>query len=170
MKITFTALAESHFSLLLKWLEAPHVKAWWDQDVYWTRELIQQKYSNYVKGYKLSNGITKPINAYIIYSDEKAIGYIQIYNAHDFPRTKPLIGLPKNLAAFDLLIGEVAYLKLGIGSKAITEFLNQHATLYTNVFVDPDSTNITAIRAYEKAGFKENKHQPNTNETWMIRK
>ncbi|NBO24779.1 MAG: aminoglycoside adenylyltransferase, partial [Chlamydiae bacterium] len=30
MKITFAPLAESHFSLLLKWLESPHVKKWWD--------------------------------------------------------------------------------------------------------------------------------------------
>lgn len=53
MKITFIPLAKSHFSLLLEWLETPHVKTWWDQDLSWTYELIQKKYTDYVKGYKL---------------------------------------------------------------------------------------------------------------------
>lgn len=33
MAITFETLHESHFTLLLKWLETPHVKKWWDEDV-----------------------------------------------------------------------------------------------------------------------------------------
>jgi RimJ/RimL family protein N-acetyltransferase len=169
MNINFIPLSESHFPLLLKWLEAPHVKAWWDQDVYWTLELIQRKYSDYVKGYRLNNGTAKPINAYIICVNEKPVGYFQIYNAYDFPRTKPLIDLPENLAAFDVLIGETDYLKHGVGSKAIIEFLNQYAHFYTHVFVDPDSANIAAIRFYEKAGFKKTQQQPSTDEIWMIR-
>ncbi len=84
MKITFTPLAESHFPLLLKWLEKPHVKKWWDQDVKWTSALIQGKYTDYVKGYKLDNGVPKAISAHIIYADNTPIGYIQIYNAYDF--------------------------------------------------------------------------------------
>lgn len=63
MKITFTPLAESNFPLLQKWLETPHVKAWWDQDVKWTPELIQEKYRDYVEGYKIENGIAKTIKA-----------------------------------------------------------------------------------------------------------
>ena len=53
MAITFKPLNESHFPLLLKWLESPHVKKSWDQDVTYTIELVKEKYSSYVKGYKL---------------------------------------------------------------------------------------------------------------------
>ncbi len=60
MKITFIPLAKSHFSLLLKWLEASHVKAWWGQDVTYSMELVHEKYSSYVKGYKLVDGQQKP--------------------------------------------------------------------------------------------------------------
>lgn len=169
MNITFERLNRKHFCLLLKWLETPHVKAWWDQDAHWTLELIQEKYSSYVRGYKVEKNISKPINAYIIYVDEKEVGYIQVYNAYDFPRTSPLIGLPASLAAFDVLIGEVNYLKRGIGSEAIALFLNQYARTFTHVFVDPDSSNIAAIRAYEKVGFKKIEYQPIINEIWMIR-
>lgn len=169
MSITFIPLAESHFPLLLKWLEAPHVKAWWDQDVKWTPELIRAKYADYVKGYKLESGTTKTIKAYIIYIDNIPIGYIQIYNAYDFPREEPLTELPHSLAAFDIFIGEQDYLKQGIGSKAIVQFLQEHGKLYTHVFVDPESTNIAAIRAYEKAGFKKSIKQPGKAQIWMIR-
>jgi RimJ/RimL family protein N-acetyltransferase len=168
MKITFTQLTESHFSLLLKWLEAPHVKAWWAQDIQWTPDLIQEKYTDYVKGSKLENGVAKAISAHIIYVDNTPIGYIQIYNAYDFARTKPLTELPSSLAAFDIFIGEKNYLKHGIGSKAIVQFLTEHCDSYTHIFVDPESTNLAAIRAYEKAGFKKIKEQPDTGEIWMI--
>jgi RimJ/RimL family protein N-acetyltransferase len=169
MKITFKPLRETDFSLLLKWLEAPHVKSWWDQCIQWTPDLIQQKYGDYVKGYKLENGVAKPINAYIICLDEAPIGYIQSYNAYDFARSKPLNGLPSSLAAFDMFIGEENYLKRGIGSKALVLFLKKHCDSYTHIFADPESVNLAAIRAYEKAGFKKTKEQPDTGEVWMIR-
>lgn len=170
MKITFKPLSESDFTLLLKWLEEPHVKSWWDQDVTWTSELIQKKYDSYVKGYKIENNEAKLISAYIIYVDEIPIGYIQIYNAYDFARSIPLTGLPSSLAAFDVLIGEKSFLNKGIGSKAIDQFLKEYAHSYTHVFADPDNTNIAAIRAYEKAGFKKINNQPNnTGELWLIR-
>lgn len=169
VNIIFKPLSESYFPLLLKWLEMPHVKAWWDQDIKWTLNLIQEKYTSYVKGYKLENGIAKSISAYIIYVDETPIGYIQIYSAYDFLRSKPLEGLPKKLAAFDVFIGEKDYLKRGIGSKAIKEFLDQYSQTYTHFFADPEATNIAAIRAYKKAGFKIIEAQSDTNEIWMLR-
>nr|WP_250296957.1 hypothetical protein [Wolbachia endosymbiont of Oedothorax gibbosus] len=67
--ITFKALKEEHFLLLLKWLETPHVKLWWDADINWTPELIEKKYSNYVKGFKRlklkTQIIEKPMHAFI---------------------------------------------------------------------------------------------------------
>jgi RimJ/RimL family protein N-acetyltransferase len=182
MNITFSHLAESHFPLLLKWLETPHVKTWWsiDQSLQrvgkekeegekWTSSSIQEKYANYVKGYKLENGVNKPIQAYIIFVDTIPIGYIQIYNAYAFPRSKPLIGLPLDLAAFDVLIGEESYLKRGIGTMVIMQFLKEYGAPYAYIFVDPECTNFAAIRAYEKAGFKKIKDQPDSDEVWMLR-
>jgi RimJ/RimL family protein N-acetyltransferase len=184
MNITFSPLAESHFPLLLKWLETPHVKAWWsvdqnsqrvgevkqkEEEAKWTSSLIQEKYINYVKGFKLENGVNKPIQAYIIFVDTIPIGYIQIYNAYAFPRSKPLIGLPLDLAAFDVLIGEEGYLKRGIGSMAIMQFLKEYGGKYTHIFVDPETTNLAAIHAYEKAGFKKINQQPESDEVWMLR-
>ncbi len=155
MQITFIPLAESHFPLLLQWLETAHVKAWWDPDIQWRLGSIQEKYSSYVKGHKLDNGVSKPIKACIICDAGKPIGYIQIYNAYDFPAlVRGLSGLPKKLGAFDILIGDKEYLGQNIGSKTITKFFNQYAHQYSHMFVDPDPRNTAAIKCYEKAGFK----------------
>lgn len=76
MKITFAPLAESHFPLLLKWLQAPHIKKWWDQDVTYTLELVREKYSSYIEGYKFMDGQQKPIQGFIIHNNQNPVGYI----------------------------------------------------------------------------------------------
>lgn len=154
MKITFEPLNESHFPLMLKWLESKHVKKWWDKDIKYTIDSIGTKYESYVKGYKEEDGINKEISSYIIKLDKEAIGYIQLYNAYDFARSRSLIGLPENLGAFDIFIGEKEYLGKNIASHAIEQFLENYAKKYSYIFVDPDCYNIAAIKCYERAGFK----------------
>ena len=48
MTITFEPLNESHFPLLLKWLETPQVKKWWDQDVTYTMGLVKEKFGKLI--------------------------------------------------------------------------------------------------------------------------
>lgn len=149
MTITFEPLTENHFSLLLKWLETPHVKAWWDQDVHWTPELIEQKYRDYV-----NRG--NSIKSYIICIEYKPIGYIQYYNVHDFPRgyNFETMKLPESCAAIDWYIGEIEFVGCN-GQEVLKSFLDCYVFInFGNVFVDPDTANTRAIRVYEKVGFK----------------
>ena len=166
MNINFTALSNSDFSLLLKWLRTPHVKAWWDSDINYTEDLLKEKYFSYVDGYKLENGEKKTISAFIIYVDNDPIGYIQIYNAYDFTRRVPLIDLPKSLAAIDFFIGNANYIGKGLGVKILKAFDYRG---YKNLLVDPDMYNISAIKTYEKAGFKKIKTHRDSNEIWMLK-
>ena len=107
MIITFVPLVKSHFLLLIKWLQTAHVRLWWDQDIKWTPELIEEKYGEYVNGSKSVNKshgeFKKPIYAYIICIDNVPIGYIQYYNLHDSPRDSclDLPKLPKWCASLD---------------------------------------------------------------------
>jgi aminoglycoside 6'-N-acetyltransferase len=175
MTITFQPLNETHFDLLLKWLQTPHVKAWWDKDVKWTKELIYKKYSCYVKGYKrlvLANKvIKKPMHAFIICADNQAIGYVQAYNVHDFPREDDYaINLPQGCAAIDWYLGEPSSLGKGIGTQALKLFLNtQVPQNFTHVFVDPETANKAAIKVYEKVGFRVVKMENNGELTLMLR-
>lgn len=173
MKLTFIPLQESHFPLLLKWLETPHVKTWWDQDVQWTSKLIKKKFETYVQGYKILKNIKKPIHSFIICKEGKEIGYIQFYNAYDFPQEQDYMieRLPKNMASLDVFIGEKDEVGKGLGPLLLTQFLKEHIDpLYEACFADPDTTNVQAIRTYEKAGFKAIKTVNKGAITWMIRK
>lgn len=168
MIISFQSLNETHFSLLLKWLESFHIKKWWNQEIRYTIDLVYEKYATYVKGYKLIDGVQKPIQSFIIFVDQKPVGYIQIYSAYDFPRSKSLLGLPKKLGAFDIFIGETKALQQGVGSKAILEFLSLYANHYSHIFADTDANNIAAIKCYQKAGFKRMAKHKDTKEIWML--
>jgi aminoglycoside 6'-N-acetyltransferase len=157
--IIFSPLREDHFPLLLKWLENPHVKSWWDQDIIWTSDLIQEKYGSYPKGYKavsFPQNTKKPIAAFIIRCNKANIGYIQFYNFHDFPRDFPCtdLVLPEKCAAIDWYIGDQAFVGKGIASQILAAFLEKIVSRkFDYCFVDPDTSNNRAIRVYEKAGF-----------------
>jgi len=172
MIITFEPLREKHFPLLLKWLETPHVKEWWDNtDIVWTIGLVEEKYGTYTQGYKLENGVRKSINGFIIVLNDREVGYIQLYNVYDFFREDDLKldKLPKSLAAIDIFIGDESYLGKGLSFPIMNEFLKTHVDPYYEAcFVDPDSANTAAIGAYKKVGFeylKTTKH-----DQWLVRK
>jgi aminoglycoside 6'-N-acetyltransferase len=171
--LSFMPLAYKHFPLLLTWLQTPHVKEWYDTDMNWTSVTIAEKYESYVHGYKIHEGIKKPIHAYIIYLDDHPIGYIQYYNAYDFPRDGNMMletsELPPQLAAIDLYIGEKDYIGKGLGSRIINSFLQEYVWPHFDAcFVDPATANRAAIHVYEKAGFRIVKTVAHGT-TWMLK-
>lgn len=160
-RITFQALESSHFDLLLLWLNQAHVKRRWDQDISWTPELIKEKYTDYVAGYKqeVVNGVLtkKPIFAFIMVYDGLAIGYIQMYALADFSLEAVLDknDVPKNGGSFDWYIGNTEYLQKGIGSKLLESFLKKKIfKKFDSCLVESESDNIPALRVYEKVGFR----------------
>lgn len=154
----FKLLKREHFPLLLKWLETSHVKKWWDPDINWTLELITKKYNSYTKGFKHlvleTQIIKKTMHAFIINFNNVDIGYIQYYDRYDFP-PDDISNLPESCAAIDWYIGELNYIGKGIGTQALSIFLNEFVLKdFKNASVDPDTANIGAIRIYKKVGFK----------------
>lgn len=152
--IDFEPLKAEHFSYLLKWLQNPVVKKWYDSEIEYTSLLIEQKYLSYTKGYKVDEqGDHKKIAAFIILHGNNPIGYIQLYNAYDFGHEPPLTGLPKSLGAIDLFIGEDAFLGRGLGSEILQQFISLHGAHYDYLFVAPSSENLRAIKCYRNASF-----------------
>ena len=98
--------------------------------------------------------------------------YIQYYDAYDFPREQgyEIEDLPQNMASLDVFIGEEDYFGKGLGPRIMEQFLREIVDpFYDACFVDPDTTNLQAIRAYEKAGFKTVKTVKEGTITWMVR-
>ncbi len=170
--ISFRNLSEQDFPLLLKWLETPHVKTWWDNEVVWTLDKITQKYSSYVNQYKIENGKKKSIFAFIIVLDEQSIGYIQYYDAYDFlcvPANKAFDF--QRSAAIDFYLGEESILGQGLGSVALKQFVqNIVFQQFDTALVTPDIKNVSAIACYQKAGFMTFLTKEEAHELWLIAK
>lgn len=159
-KIDFHPLRPLHFPLLTKWLMEPHVKPFYDPGIIWTEDLVYQKFTPYAEGFKTADGIRKPIHAFIFHLEDLPIGYIQYYNAYDFPRHGYQLQEKLShsqvedgsLASMDLFIGDKEWIGKGIGPMVIQKFLQEkiHQDFGTCV-VDPNHEQ--AIRCFTKAGF-----------------
>ncbi len=172
MKITFVPLAESHFPLLLKWLETPHVKKWWDQDVTYTMELVKEKFGKHIHGLALSKNSNHKTYAYIICANKEMIGYIQAYNAHDFSHENSLdlSAISGSVCGIDLFIGEQLFLHKGWGAVILNAFESQVLTThFDRCLLDPAKDNLTAIKAFTKAGFKIFEQFQTESYIWMIK-
>lgn len=169
MNISFRPLLEKDFPVLLKWLETPHVKAWWDSEVSWSLEKVTAKYESYVSQYKLEKGHRRPIFSYIIVVDGCDAGYIQYYRARDFLTVPDSLCLPLDLAALDMYVAEVGLLGKGVGSSALSQFIKEVVcNTFTATLVTPDKHNVGAIACYKKAGFQLVSAQVIPNEAWLL--
>ena len=184
MNIIFAQLNRSHFPKLLEWLNKSHVNLWWDRDITWTIEKVKAKYgprinSKDIRCYvitishfshpELVSGSKNEMSKQVRHDEHnKEIGYIQIYDAYKFPRSKSLTGLPKNLGSIDIFIGDDKYMGRNIGAEALKLFIENYCE-FEYIFVDPDMNNIAAISCYKKAGFKEVAKHDDTGEIWMIK-
>ncbi len=148
------------------------VAKWWGENLTWSLEDITQKYESYCKGYKRIGGVTKPIYAFMVEVDSQPIGFVQYYNAYDFPREDG-VTLPKlsdKLAAIDFYIGEPDFIGKGLGPIILNAFLKEHVKpMFNACFVDPDYANKQAIRAYEKAGFQRIDSSLQGYAVWMVK-
>ena len=172
MTIIFQPLHESHFPLLLKWLETPHVKKWWDQDVAYTMKLVKEKFGKHIHGIPLSKNSNHKTYAYVICLDEEMIGYIQAYNAHDFAQENhlDLSAISGSVCGVDLFIGESSFLNKGLGTRILNEFEKQIlAPHFDCCLIDPAKDNLTAVKAYTKAGFKIFAQFQTESTAWMIK-
>jgi aminoglycoside 6'-N-acetyltransferase len=157
--LSFVTLACDHFPLLHKWMQEPHVSQWWGEGKTWSFNDIQEKYHSYTLGYKVDHGVKKSISPFIIYFQGHPIGFIQIYNAFDFPREGYKVedvgvDLSKPLAAIDFYIGDPEHIGRGIGAEVLIAFLTKYVFPHFEAcLVDPEKSNKVAIKTYAKAGF-----------------
>lgn len=169
--ISFAPLQLTDMPLLQQWLNAPHLAQEWGQERHWTLKAVTEKYQSYVAGFKWVNEQKKPIHAFIISCAKVPIGLIQCCQANDFPRDGSIIAdLSDDTAALDIMLGVAAYLNKGIGTFVISTFIEHYIwPHFSACVVDPNSTNLAAIRVYQKAGFKIIEQFKEPSVTWMVK-
>ncbi len=140
LKYDFRPFTKKDLPLMAKWLAEPHVAKWWgDKD----EELADLA--------KHIDSIS--VEPFIAEMNGKPIGYIQSYDPH-MEDDHPYQDQPFGTLGIDLSIGDPLLIGKGHGPQLIKAFV---AMLFEEgcrrVIIDPDPSNIAAIRAYEKAGF-----------------
>ena len=94
----------------------------------------------------------------IIHYDDKAIGFIQFYQAEpDEYSVSDIIDMTKYNRPFgiDIVIGEPIFWNKGIGTDVVRltiQYLFQHRNADI-IFIDPQTWNTRAVKCYEKSGF-----------------
>jgi RimJ/RimL family protein N-acetyltransferase len=98
-----------------------------------------------------------PTDLYIASLDDRPIGVIQSYRIDDHPGYAAQVALGRAAIGIDLFIGEPDQIGRGHGPALIRAFLRDVAFPRYGVdlcVIGPTRSNVAAIRAYEKAGFR----------------
>lgn len=98
-----------------------------------------------------------PTDLYIIDLDGRPIGAIQSYRIDDHPDYAAMVALGRPALGIDLFIGEPDLIGRGHGPALIRAFLRDVAFPRYGVdlcVIGPTHSNVAAIRAYQKAGFR----------------
>lgn len=148
-KIAFRPMQETDLPLMAKWLQTNFVVEW-----YGGKSLTKQEVSEKYLPRILGESYVKP---FAILYDDKSIGYIQTYLIEDTPdEYRNAIDLTDS-AGIDLFIGDADYIHKRLGQHILRQFMKTVVFPQMGVkwcVIAPEPANQSAIRAYEKAGFR----------------
>jgi aminoglycoside 6'-N-acetyltransferase len=147
--VTVRPLTYDDLPFMVRWLNTPHVREWWQHD---PRTLVEavEKYGPRIEG-------REPTAAFLILLGGRPIGYIQTYQIADYPEYAEALDVEEGAAGVDLFIGEEECVHRGLGAPILRAFLR--AVVFqppgvTCCVIGPSASNTIAIRAYVKAGFQ----------------
>jgi aminoglycoside 6'-N-acetyltransferase len=98
-----------------------------------------------------------PTDMYVTGLEGRPIGVLQSYRIDDHPEYAAQLALGRPAVGIDLFIGEPDLIGRGHGPALIRAFLRDVAFPRYGVdlcVIGPTASNVAAIRAYEKAGFR----------------
>jgi aminoglycoside 6'-N-acetyltransferase len=138
----FRPMTEADLPLLHRWLNEPHVTRWWGEPA---------------AQFDLVSGDldVEAVDQFIVATGARPFGYIQCYDPHAWPDNGFGPQLP-GTRGIDQFIGEPEMVGCGHGSAFVRQFIEARlAAGVPRVITDPVPDNARAIRAYEKAGFRQ---------------
>jgi len=150
--IDFRHLERGDLALLTRWLNAPHVAAWWGTPPA-DEAATADKYGPLIDG-------DDPTEMFVFGVDGRPAGIVQRYRIDDEPQWHAALAVAVDasaMAGIDYLIGEPDLVGHGIGPAMIATFLVSTFERYPDcraVVVDVDPENRASWRALEKSGFR----------------
>jgi len=163
-KLAFRALTRADLPLLHGWFQQPHARRW-----YGTRKgtegEVEAEYVPIIAG-------QTPMAAYIVLYDQRPIGLMEWTRFGDHPDLMPFYGVTDpDIVNCDVIIGEPDMAHRGLAAPMIRRFLREivfRDPRFTTCIIDPEVPNRSAIRAYEKAGFRHVRTMPDDGEGMPI--
>lgn len=148
-RISFRPVTTDDYLLLESWLNSPHWREWWGEPA---TEL------GYIRDMVEGRDTTRP---FVFLLDDVPAGYIQVWIIADHLK-EPWLSeapwmarVPADSVGVDIAIGAATQLSQGLGSTVVRLFAERLRTEgHATILIDPSLTNLRAIRAYEKAGFR----------------
>lgn len=144
--------------LVAIWMRAPHVSRWWGEPEQALTEVMERP-----------NGGGDAL----ILADDVPVGYIrwQIPTRTELDAAG-LQEIPDETMDIDIAIGEIDYIGLGVGSRAIGQLVDKLLgdTRIRMIILATSVENTIAVRAYEKAGFDRRRKfdDPECGECWLL--
>jgi len=151
VRYAFTLLREDDLDLVRGWLLEAHVRRWWEDGVktpYPDAEIAD--YRAAIRG-------DDPTYRYVAWIDGRRAGMLQHYLIADDPDYAEALALGEDAIGVDIFIGEADLVGHGHGSSMLRQFLREVAFPFHGVdvcVIGPSVSNVAAIRAYGKAGFR----------------
>lgn len=148
----FRPLTEEDLPLVRRWLLEPHVSRWWDDDpaaTYPDDELAEYRERIHGRG--------DPTDHFLIRYDGLPLGLIQSYRIDDDAAYADALALDAPAVGIDVFIGEPDQIGHGHGARLLRAFLRDIVFARYDVdecVIGPSVRNASAVRAYEKAGFR----------------
>lgn len=139
---TFREVDEDDLPMIASWLEQAHWREWWGEPDEAIAEI----------GGAIGDIAVEPL---IVELDGEPIAYLQSYDPH-LEDDHPFQDQPMGTLGLDLSIGPAELIGKGHGSAILRQF---NAALFDEgcprIIIDPHPDNARAIRAFEKAGFRQ---------------
>jgi RimJ/RimL family protein N-acetyltransferase len=136
----------------------------------WYHDVAAEVYpDDTINDYRLAIRGEDPTDHFVIKVDGRPMGMIQSYRIDDDAEYAAMVALGRAAIGIDLFIGEPELIGRGHGPALIRAFLRDLAFPRYGVdlcAIGPARSNVAAIRAYEKAGFRFLKtyREPDTRE------
>ena len=143
-KYAFRSMSAADLPLVRRWLEQPHVAQWWgNPDAQFAL---------------VSEDLDHPaMDQFIVAMQVHSFAYLQCYDPAAWS-DNGLGAQPNGTRGIDQFIGEADMIDRGHGSALIRAFVDGLFSAGTpRVVTDPDPANTRAVRAYEKAGFQQDR-------------
>lgn len=148
---SFRPLTRADLPLVHRWVNTPHVAAWWDD-----LPTLGDVEADFGPGIDDDD----PTDYFVIEVDGRAVGLIQTYLIDDEPEYKSALGHPEHAAGVDLAIGEADLVGQRLGPAALHAFVTDvvfarwPAGVVDRCVAGPNHRNARSIAAFEAAGFR----------------